>query len=84
MTLADYIKHEQITVAEFARILGMEHRQTLHRYVAGRVPPKDVMEKIVAVTGGLVQPNDFFGLTDNQVASEVRSSPLPQSREAAP
>jgi transcriptional regulator with XRE-family HTH domain len=62
MTLDQYLTELNITEDAFAKTIG-ESQPTIHRYRKGRIPrDPDVMEKIVAATGGKVTPNDFFGL----------------------
>lgn len=58
--LGRHLFNEGITVPAFAGEIGVSV-QAVHRYVAGeRTPHRRVMERITTVTGGKVQPNDFF------------------------
>jgi transcriptional regulator with XRE-family HTH domain len=60
MRLRQYLTARKIPIAVFAARIGVS-TQAVHRYVSGeRLPRRDVMERIQAVTGGAVQPNDFF------------------------
>jgi hypothetical protein len=59
MKLIDYLSSKNLTQAEFARILK-DSPQNVSRYVDGRKPDDKKMQAIIDVTGGLVQPNDFY------------------------
>lgn len=60
MQLREYLADQKLTIPAFADLIGVKV-QTVHRYVNGeRLPRREVMDKIKAVTGGKVQPNDFF------------------------
>ncbi len=62
MTLAQYMAREGLSETEMARLLGMS-QPTVSRYLSGeRMPKPRNMAKIVAVTGGRVRPDDFYGL----------------------
>lgn len=58
MRLDQYI-HQHTTVTDFAKKLG-KSRMQLHRYLRGESLTKRAIEEIVAASGGLVQPSDFF------------------------
>lgn len=61
MQLREYLKQYHLGAAQFARMLGVKSRMTVYRYLRGeRIPSAEMMKKIVALTDGLVQPNDFF------------------------
>lgn len=60
MKLADYRKQRSLTLAELAGQVGVSE-VAMSRYENGhRIPGRDVMARIVAVTDGAVQPNDFY------------------------
>lgn len=60
MKLADYLSRNKLTRAAFGAQIGVSHAAVV-RYVRGqRRPAWGVMEKIEAVTGGKVKPNDFL------------------------
>lgn len=62
MKLADYLKSNDLTEKDFGDLIG-KSQAAVNRYCQGeRIPGKDVMTRIVTVTGGQVQPNDFFGV----------------------
>lgn len=49
-----------LTVAQAAQKLGVT-RQTWHAYEANRRPPlPSVMDRLLVLTDGAVQPNDFY------------------------
>lgn len=63
MQLIDYLKENDLSQAEFARLVG-ESLQNVNRYVRGKRKPSDenVMQRIYNVTGGAVTANDFYNL----------------------
>ena len=62
MKLTEYMAKKGINETEMARLLGIS-QPTVSRYLNGlRMPKPRNMAKIVAVTGGLVRPDDFYGL----------------------
>lgn len=72
MRLKDFLRAHDLTEAEFGRRADLE-TSTVHRAANGKVMPSEVtMRRIIAATGGLVQPNDFFDL------------PVPTSEAAPP
>jgi len=59
MTLDEYLRSRDIPEQAFAAAIGVS-QPAVHRYRRGmRRPSKPVMTRIVASTGGMVQPNDF-------------------------
>lgn len=63
MKLARYLETQEMTDADFARLIGVE-RQAVHRYRTGqRIPTKEILTKIFDSTGGAVSANDFFDLS---------------------
>lgn len=58
MTLADYLEQAQITRTQFAKRVGVS-RQSIVRYLAGRIPDPKVIDTIALVTGCKVTANDF-------------------------
>jgi transcriptional regulator with XRE-family HTH domain len=67
MKLADYLTENNISDAEFARLIGVE-RQAVHRYKSPkkelrRIPAEPVMKKIAEKTGNAVTANDFFDMS---------------------
>lgn len=60
MDLRRYLDANDISVADFADMLGVTV-QAVHRYINGdRIPRREVMDRIVRSTVGRVTPNDFF------------------------
>ena len=60
MKLSIWRKAQGLTLAEVAKRIGVTE-VTLSRYERGeRIPAREIMPKIAAVTGGAVQPNDFY------------------------
>lgn len=60
MKLAAYLSSTDVSRDDFARRIGVSG-VSVHRYISGvRIPRPDTMARIVAATGGAVQPNDFF------------------------
>lgn len=60
MDIQTYLARKRLTQAWFAAHVGVS-LQALYRYMhEARVPQPPVMRRIMAVTGGLVQPNDFY------------------------
>ena len=65
MTLKDFLKNKKISIEAFAREIGLSYAAVRQYTNAGRVPKPKVMRRIINVTGGTVQPNDFFASNDN-------------------
>lgn len=62
MTLREYITQEQLTVANFAKRIGVTPR-TIWNYMRGARKPKfEIMEKIMKVTKSKVKHADFKGV----------------------
>lgn len=62
MTLDAYIHRQRLTNAAFAASIGVD-QSTIARLRAGaQMPSKVVAEAIYKVTGGEVQPNDFYNV----------------------
>lgn len=63
MQLKQFLIENNLSAAEFGRLIGVRSRMTICRYVSGeRMPDRSVMPKIVEVTHGAVTPNDFHGV----------------------
>ena len=63
MTLSDYLRKNDLSVAVFARRIGVNDRVSVRRYLDGsRIPAARVMRKIQEATDGQVSANDFFDL----------------------
>ena len=63
MTLDAYLIQNALKDADFAVRVDCD-RTTIYRIRArGQRPSPDLMERIARETSGLVQPNDFYGLS---------------------
>jgi hypothetical protein len=75
MKLSAWMDRERKTAEEVGEMLAV-HPVTVAKYRTGRqMPRSDVMGRIVAITAGEVQPNDFYPL-------EPPQPPEPQQAEA--
>lgn len=62
MTLPEYIAAHNLKPKDLAAQLRVTS-ETVRRYLNGsRKPDDEMMVRIFEVTGGKVQPNDFFGV----------------------
>ena len=60
MTLSEYIDARGLPVADFANAIQVTP-QTVYRYLSGeRTPRGKMLRRIIAATGGAVQPVDFL------------------------
>ena len=63
MKLRQYLTDHDLTLTEFARLVGVT-TEAVRRYVGGdRTPTPDVMRRIFDMTDGAVTANDFFDLS---------------------
>lgn len=66
MQLSEYLQSNDISVSEFARLIGAKSRATIHRYMkpgkGKRIPDETMMPRIHEVTNGQVTANDFYDL----------------------
>ncbi len=69
MTLSEFLKQRDLTITCFAKMIGVT-APAAWRYCNGeRIPRPITMRRIVEVTGGAVQPQDFYSLdTDGEAA----------------
>ena len=64
MTFKEYLETKNITLKEASISLGMPY-EYVRRYANGSIiPNKENMQKITAYTNNEVQPNDFYGVND--------------------
>ena len=71
MKLSDYLQSNDISQADFARLIG-ETPQNVFRYKEGRIPSRKSMRKIARVTEGAVTANDFYEIAEaDQVGVEI-------------
>lgn len=66
MLLKDYLKEKEITNAKFSKDLGVDEAIVLKWRYASVIPRLNYMQKIYKCTNGLVTPNDFYQLGNNQ------------------
>jgi len=60
MKLQDYLLNGEISEAAFGNQVGVS-QVAIHRYVVGqRIPAREIMHKIIAVTDGAVTADDFY------------------------
>ena len=70
MKLSDYLSNYSISAADFAKDIGVRV-QTVNRYRNGeRIPERKTMQKIIAVTKGIVTANSFYSPAKDVAASE--------------
>lgn len=69
MTLSDYFnQNPQLDDEAFANLVGCD-RSTIYRIRKnGQTPSRKLMKRIALATDGLVQPNDFYGLSSGLAA----------------
>lgn len=61
MTLTEYLNQSGQTQAEVGE--GIDRDQSsVHRYCKGRIPDREAMVRLYHFTGGLVTPNDWYGI----------------------
>jgi len=69
MKLPDYLQQNNLSSADFARLIEVNERESVRRYINGtRRPAPKIMMKIIAVTGGKVRADDFFDLPVDETA----------------
>lgn len=69
--LAEWLGSNNLTAGDFAEMLfgSRKHRPNVHRYIKGiETPSRRNMERIISLTNGYVQPNDFY----KQLTTEPR------------
>ena len=66
MLLKDYLKEKEITNAKFSKDLGVNEAIVLKWRYADVIPRLNYIHKIYKHTDGLVTPNDFYQLGNNQ------------------
>lgn len=75
MTFDAWTKTKGLTWEQVAELIGAANASVARKYSLGTIPRRRTMWRIYEVSGGLVTPNDFFGLP----GPEQR----PQAEEAA-
>lgn len=70
MKLSQYLDINEITLSAFADAVGVANPSVVQKWAKQtRVPKPALMRRIFLVTGGAVQPNDFFDLPDLKLAA---------------
>ena len=62
MTLNEYLKAKNLSPEQFARENNLPARSVRNWFYGIRIPRRDQMAQIYEATGGMVSPNDFFGV----------------------
>ena len=71
--LKNFLKKENITLLEFAELIGEKHFVNVYRYLRedeNVVPRPDKMELIYILTKGEIRPNDFYGFLDQNKVND--------------
>jgi len=71
--LKNILKKENITISEFAELIGESHPRNVYRYLRGDeyvVPRPDKMELIYILTNGEITPNDFYRFLDQNKVND--------------
>jgi transcriptional regulator with XRE-family HTH domain len=61
MTLREYLEDAKVSQAQFARMIGVS-RQSIVRYLGGRIPDHKVIAAIALATNCKVTADDFHGI----------------------
>lgn len=61
MMLKNWLEHNEITVSDFAEMIGVKGARSVYRYInRERIPERDVMARIIEKTGGQVTADSFY------------------------
>ena len=72
MKLADWLHTRSVTPEQFRRMLGVRSRTTVQRYLTGeRRPSPPLLQKIIELTEGAVQLEDFLDPAPPRCAAVV-------------
>ena len=75
MKLADWLFLNSVTPRQLRRMLGVNTRSTIHRYLTNkRVPRPHTLQRIIEITGGQVQLRDFLDPNPPECATETKQS----------
>lgn len=64
MKLVTWRKSNGLSQPQLAERLGLKSRVSVARYERGRIPEKNVLERIIELTGGRVTANDWFDVPE--------------------
>jgi len=74
MRLDSYLQKNDIPVEKFADDIGV-HRTSVYRFMKGLAFPRpSTIERIIRVTGGKVDANDFLGLPSKKNQSSLAAA----------
>lgn len=77
MKLRPYLDEQNITPADFARMIKVEPA-SVHRYLTGeRIPRMEILGRIIQVTRGAVQANDFFASAQSRQVAMASDAVAP-------
>lgn len=63
MKLDDFLNESGMSVAVFAKQIGLEDVRSIYRYInEERIPKRQTMMRISQVTGGKVTADDFYNI----------------------
>ena len=74
MKLQKYLEHTNKRIVDLARDLSVRHCVARRWVVGEAIPNKDTMQKIYEWSGGVVEPNDFYGIAaanDNEIKNII-------------
>lgn len=72
MKLADYLYENSMTPQQFRRMLGVQSRSTMWRWLINeRIPQPQMTKRIESLTGGAVRREDFLDPTPPRCARVV-------------
>lgn len=61
MKLKEWLESNEISVADFAKKIGVKGVRSVYRYIdEDRIPEKPVMKKIKKITNGEVTADSFY------------------------
>ena len=66
MKLPEYLAQHEISTKTFAGFMDTTEEAVRLWIVGQRIPRKNFMEDIARVTGGAVQPNDFYDISETE------------------
>jgi transcriptional regulator with XRE-family HTH domain len=62
MSLADYLRKNNLSPSEFASLCGVKNAETVRKWLRGdRIPRAEMMQRIIKASSGHVSPSSFYG-----------------------